>query len=195
MAKKTKTMPTDIEAVEDQTTADASGGDEDFLFGEGAEYLTPPTDLRAKAPQRPSKQGDRDPVEAAEAALKRMETSFDSWMTEETVRLVTLWNEAEATGYEGEAREAFHRAAHDIKGQAATLGFPLAGRVAGSLCRILEAMGAERMPHELVRQHVQSVRAMIVEQARDEGSPTAVRLADRLEEVTIDFLDRVGCAA
>ncbi len=195
MAKKTKTVAAELEPVEDPATTDATGGDEDFLFGEGAEYLTPPTDLRAKAPQRPSKRGDRDPVEAAEAALKRMETSFDSWMGEETVRLVTLWSEAEATGYEGEAREAFHRAAHDIKGQAATLGFPLAGRVAGSLCKILEAIEAERMPHELVRQHVQSVRAMIAEQARDEGSTTAVKLAVRLEEVTLDYLEQVGRAA
>ncbi len=35
-------------------------------------------------------------------------------------------------------REALFRAAHDIKGQAATLGFPLAAAVADSLCRLIE---------------------------------------------------------
>ena len=169
---------------------------EDIEIGADAEFLDPPSDLRKKVRQRPSKAGDKDPVKEAEAALARMATSFDVWMSEETQRLAELWSAADLTDYELEAREAFYRAAHDIKGQAATMGFPVAGRIAGSLCRLLDGVEtAERLPRELVRQHVQSVRAVIAENAREDTSPTALLLAERLDEVTDDYLDRLAQAA
>jgi len=194
MRKKTVN---DSKPSEPEQTAGADGDTEfEFDIGPAAEFLMPPTDLRKKAPQIRSKRGEDEPVAAAEAALARMAESFDGWMAEETQRLATLWAEADADAYETEAREALYRAAHDIKGQAATLGFPLAGRVAGSLCRLLDALGESDLPpRELVRQHVQSVRAMFVEHAREETSPTAVKLADRLDEVTRDYLGQIERAA
>jgi chemotaxis protein histidine kinase CheA len=114
-------------------------------------------------------------------------------MSEETQRLAELWSAADLTDYEAETREALYRAAHDIKGQATTLGFPVAGRIAASLCRLLDGVeAAERLPRDLVRQHVQSVRAIIVENAREDTSSTARLLAERLDEVTDDFLQQVA---
>jgi len=191
MGKKTKTAV----AAEDvaETTAETF---DDIEIGADAEFMAPPADLRKKVKQRASKAGDTDPVAAAEAALARMAASFDDWMSEETQRLAELWTAADLTDYEEETREALYRAAHDIKGQAATLGFPVAGRIAASLCRLLDGIDVpDRLPRELVRQHVQSVRAIIVENARDETSPTARLLAERLGEVTDDYLDRMTKAA
>ncbi|MER2604857.1 MAG: Hpt domain-containing protein [Siculibacillus sp.] len=170
-------------------------GELEFEIGPDAEFIEPKRDLRRKAKEIKLKPGEQEPVAAAEAALARMASSFDGWMAEETQRLAELWSEADRSGYEGEVREAFHRAAHDIKGQAATLGFPLAGRIAASLCRLLDgSVGGERMPHELVRQHVQSVRAIIAEQAREDTSDVARLLAERLDEVTTDYLDQITAA-
>lgn len=189
MRKKTETPARETDEA-------AFGEIDDLEIGADAEYIAPPSDLRKKVKKRPSKAGDTDPVAAAEAALARMATSFDGWMNEETQRLAELWSAADLTSYEMESREAFYRAAHDIKGQAATLGFPVAGRIAASLCRLLESIDAvERLPRELVRQHVQSVRAVIAENARENDSPTARRLADRLDEVTDDYLEQVAHAA
>jgi chemotaxis protein histidine kinase CheA len=189
--RKKKTEAVEPDVVE--TPVDAA---DDFEIGDDAEFLAPPSDLRKKVKQRASKAGDVDPVAAAEAALARMADSFDGWMSEETQRLAELWTAADLTDYEEEAREALYRAAHDIKGQAATMGFPVAGRIAGSLCRLLEGIdGPDRLPRELVRQHVQSVRAIIVENAREETSKTAKLLAERLDEVTDDYLQRVSAAA
>lgn len=169
---------------------------DDIDLGADVEFLAPPSDLRKKVRKRPSKAGEADPVATAEAALARMATTFDVWMSDETSRLADLWTAADLTDFEHEARDALYRAAHDIKGQAATLGFPVAGRIAASLCRLLDGVGApESLPRELVRQHVQSVRAIIVENAREDSSPTARRLADRLDEVTDDFLSQVAKAA
>lgn len=192
MGKKSKITAADPEVIDPAT---AEIGD-DIDIGADAEFMDPPSDLRQKVKQRPSKAGDRDPVKEAEAALARMATSFDVWMSEETQRLADLWTAADLTDYEMEAREAFYRAAHDIKGQAATMGFPVAGRIAGSLCRLLDGVvETSRLPRELVRQHVQSVRAVIVENAREDTSPTAQLLAERLDEVTDDYLDRMAKAA
>ena len=41
-------------------------------------------------------------------------------------------------GFTNDTREELFRAAHDIKGDAATFGFPSAGAAAESLCRIIE---------------------------------------------------------
>lgn len=191
MRKKSKTVAEEPEFA----VAEAEATD-DIEIGDDAEFLAPPSDLRKKVKQRASKSGEVDPVAAAEAALARMADSFDGWMSEETQRLAELWTAADLTDFEEEAREALYRAAHDIKGQAATMGFPVAGRIAGSLCRLLENVGEpERLPRELVRQHVQSVRAVIVENAREETSKTARLLAERLDEVTDDYLQRVSVAA
>lgn len=198
MRKNDKRDEAPVTAESEISTAASVTDLEEELFGidETAEFMTPPVDLRAKAPDRKPKRGETEPVAAAEAALERMSKSFESWMADETTRLAELWSEAEAGGYDEPTREAFYRAAHDIKGQAATLGFPLAGRVAASLCRLLDAIrDGERMPRPLVRQHVQSVRAMVSELAREEITPTAQALAERLDEVTLDFIAQVDEAA
>ncbi len=164
-------------------------------IGADAEFMAPPNDLRRKVKTRAIQAGDTDPVAAAEAALARMSASFDDWMGAETQRLAELWTAADLTDFEHDAREELYRAAHDIKGQAATLGFPLAGRIAGSLCRLLDGVEtAERLPRELLRQHVQSVRAIIAENAREDTSRTAKLLAERLDEVTDHFLESVAAA-
>jgi len=191
MARKSRTAVAEAEAVE--AAADIA----DVLeIGEDAEFFAPPSDLSRKAKRRASKAGDPDPVAAAEAALARMAGNFDGWMSEESQRLAELWTAADLTDYEAAQREELYRAAHDIKGQAATMGFPIAGRIAASLCRLLDGVEeVERLPRELVRQHVQSVRAVIVENAREDTSETARLLAERLDEVTDDYLDQMGKAA
>lgn len=197
MAKRS--TPARTESTEPEPLAAADMGEdfaEDIEIGPDAEIIQPRHDLRKKAKPQRAKPGESDPVEAAEAAMARMSENFDGWMLEETSRLALLFAEAEENAFDEETLEAFHRAAHDIKGQAATLGFPLAGRIAAGLCRLIEAKTATgRFPRDLVLQHVQSVRAITTEQARETGTATARRLADRLEEVTSDYLDQIGAAA
>lgn len=160
----------------------------------GGEMIAPTVDLRSKVKERKLQRGEKDPVAAAEAALKRMETTFVVWIKDEIENLLMAWRNAEAGGFEDGPRENLFRATHDLKGQAATLGYPAAGRVAGSLCLLLEHAGpAVRIPRELVGQHVQGIRAIVAEDARE--NPIADRLADRLEEVTKDYLERIRSAA
>lgn len=158
-----------------------------------AEVIPAKVDLRPKAKERKVAQAEKDPVKAAEAALKRMERTFVVWIAEESDRLLQAMIECDRAGYAKEERDLLFRTAHDIKGQAATLGYPLAGRVAASLCLLLDLVAdANQLPRELVRQHVLAIRAIVNEDARDEKNEVARRLADRLDEVTGDYLSAVG---
>ena len=80
-------------------------------------------------------------------------------------------------------------AAHDIKGEAATFGYPLAADVAENLCRLIEhTPDACRVPPALIDQHVDAIRAIIREDAREPGDAVGAALAARLRQVTDEFL-------
>ena len=79
--------------------------------------------------------------------------------------------------------------AHDIKGEAATFGYPGVGGVADSLCRLIEhTPDRTRIPLALVDQHVDAVRAIAREYARPDLDAIAKALTRRLSEVTDEFL-------
>jgi chemotaxis protein histidine kinase CheA len=83
------------------------------------------------------------------------------------------------------------RAAHDIKGQAATFGFPMVAPVADSLCRLIEHIpDIARLPMPLVDQHVDSIRAITHKNTRGDSNSNAAKLAGKLRQVTDEFLIR-----
>jgi Hpt domain. len=160
---------------------------------EGGERIPSQVDLRKKVREVRGKGPADDPVAKAEAALKRLSTSFLVWIEDEITRIETAWRHLVATGIsDRENRLALYRAAHDLKGQAATLGFPLVGRVAASLTTLLEQLPPSvAMPELLVSQHVDAMRAIVRENAREPDNEIASMLAARLEDVTGDFVRTV----
>ncbi len=85
------------------------------------------------------------------------------------------------------------RAAHDLRGEASTFGYPLIGEVCGSLCHLIDASPDGRfLPAALIAQHVQAVRAMVAEKAKDDTNATARRLVGKLTEVTREYASRVS---
>src|SRR5690242_1350981 len=151
------------------------------------EVITPPNKLRKAVARATS--ADEDPVARAEAALARLSNEFATWMSNECDRLDAARRRVHEAGLDGDPRERLFHAAHDIKGEAATFGYPVAGHVAESLCRLLEhSPELERVPLALVDQHVDAVRAIIREHAEPDAAKTAGALADRLRQVTDEFL-------
>lgn len=164
--------------------------DFDVLSGE-YEIIPAKQELKKKAQstRRKKSEADVDPVAAAEAALEKMAQNFVPWMASETETLLAAWRAAEEHGFDDDSREVLYRAAHDIKGQAATLGFPLVGHVAKSLCHLLDHVPeTERLPTSLVAQHVQAIRAMVAENARETDHAVGRALHSRLSEVTDEFI-------
>lgn len=176
------------------SAADEVDGDVEFDVGPG-EVVAAKVDLRKKVRRTARRAGETDPVAAAEAAIQRLASSFDGWMHGELDTLTTRWRAAGDDGYTAVTRQALFRAAHDIKGQAATLGYPLVGEAAASLCNLLlDGPAAPHLPLGLVDQHVQAIRAMIREEAREENG-TARLLAEKLTAVTDEFLASAARAA
>src|SRR3569833_2255274 len=130
-----------------------------------------------------------DPVARAEQALAELSGEFGNWMDSECDRLDAARNSVKSEGFDERSMEALFHAAHDLKGQAATFGFPAVAAAADSLCRLIELTpDAKRIPAILVDQHVDAVRAIYREYARSDAQELAALLTKRLREVTDEFL-------
>jgi len=151
------------------------------------EVITPPHELRKAITH--AADGDDDPVARAEAALAQLSTEFADWMHAECERLEAARQEVKRVGFTKKSRDELFRAAHDIKGEAATFGYPAIGPVADSLCRLIEhTPDLTGIPLQLVEQHVDAVRAIGREHARADFAAVASALTRRLREVTDEFL-------
>lgn len=154
------------------------------------EILTPPTDLRSKVRELTPREAKKfDPVKAAEAALERLAPHFGNWMDNETRDLLSAWESLKVDGLGEATLASLYQAAHNIKGQALTLGFPLVGQVAAGLCHLIENIPSpDKLPLDLTGRYVEAIRAMVMEGAKDEANKTGVQLLDTLLEVTDAYL-------
>ena len=110
------------------------------------------------------------------------------WMESECARLDAA-RHAVAAGFTDKTRDELFRAAHDIKGEAATFGFPLIEPVAASLCRLIEhSPDVARIPLMLIDQHVDGIIAIVHRNARGNTERKARELARRLSQVTEESL-------
>jgi chemotaxis protein histidine kinase CheA len=154
------------------------------------QVITPPDKLKGAWTRAA---GGDDPVARAEAALAELSSEFSGWMNDECEQLDRARAGVRQNGMAVQQREALFRASHDIKGQAATLGFPLASSVADSLCRLIEhTRDPRRIPLALIDQHVDAVRAIIREHGHPQAEAMAEMLNRRLRDVSDDFLRREG---
>lgn len=160
------------------------------MEAQDCEYITPPVNLKSKVREMsPREAGKFDPVAAAEKALAQLSTNFGEWMGEETATLVRIWSAVGDGKLTTAGRDDLFRASHDIKGQAATLGFPVASIIADSLCHLLESVtDPAAIPHRLIEQHVLAMRAIYSEDAREETNPLARELAQQLVDCTEEFI-------
>jgi HPt (histidine-containing phosphotransfer) domain-containing protein len=151
------------------------------------EVIVPPNKLKKAVVKH--RGNDVDPVGRAEQALADLSSEFTQWMEMECNRLNAARNQARNSGLSSKSCEELFRAAHDIKGQAATLGFPLIAPVAESLCRLIEhTPEPSRIPLTLIDQHVDGIRAIAHKNTQGDAETTAIRLAFRLRQVTDEFL-------
>jgi HPt (histidine-containing phosphotransfer) domain-containing protein len=149
--------------------------------------ITPPHPLRRAV--GPAGDTVDDPVARAEAALADLSGEFGTWMNSECERLETARQDVKGSGFSDKTHDALFRAAHDIKGEAGTFGFPAVAGIADSLCRLLEhTPEMARIPLPLVDQHVDAVRAVVREYGRPDLLDAAAALTKRLREVTDEFL-------
>ena len=135
---------------------------------------------------------DMSAIERAEQALDKLSIRFEGWIIEEVDRLHCARDDVDAHGYSGDYASELFRAAHDLKGQGMTFGYPLVTYVAGSLCKLLETLDAAETttaPIDLIDHHVDAIRAIVRDQIKDNTHNTASELASSLSAATNEFVD------
>ena len=150
--------------------------------------ITQPNPLRKVLLRVPESDLD-DPVGRAEKALAGLSSEFKTWMAVEADRLSAAYAAILREGFNDDTCEELFRAAHDIKGDAATFGFPSAGAAAESLCRIIEhAPDLDRVPSDLIGHHINAIQAIVRERTKLDNAATAGVLSRSLRGIADEFL-------
>src|SRR5216683_4854336 len=150
--------------------------------------ITQPNPLR-KVLRRVLDKDLDDPIARAEKALAGLSGEFKNWMAIEADRLSAAHAAVLRDGFTDETREELFRAAHDIKGDAATFGFPSAGAAAESLCRIIEhAPDLDAVPSNLIAHHINAIQAIVHDNTKLDTVSMASELSRKLRGVADEYL-------
>ncbi|MGY3690879.1 HPt (histidine-containing phosphotransfer) domain-containing protein [Bradyrhizobium sp. USDA 3240] len=150
--------------------------------------ITQPNPLRKVLLRVPESDLD-DPVGRAEKALAGLSGEFKEWMTIEADRLSAAHATVQREGFNDKTREELFRAAHDIKGDAATFGYPSAAAAAESLCRIIEhAPDLATVPQQLIAHHINAVQAIVQNRTKLDTAVVAGVLSKQLRGIADEFL-------
>ena len=175
-------------AAKDRTKAEGKIEVETFT---DYQIIRQPNPLK-RAVKRVAENAD-DPVARAEKALEGLSDEFETWMGKECDRLAAAHRAIIVTGLNAATQDELFRAAHDIKGDAATFGFPVAAAAADSLCRLMEhAPDFTKVPNELIAHHVNAIQAIVREHRRFGVASVADELSKKLRGLADEYLTAVN---
>jgi len=151
--------------------------------------ITQPNPLRKVLRRMEEDTDSDDPVARAEQALAGLSGEFKGWMLAEADRLSAAYATIRKDGFTPKTSDELFRAAHDIKGDAATFGYFYAGAVADSLCRVIEhAPDLNQVPAQLIEHHVNAIQAIVRDHTKFEATKVATELNRRLRRVADEYL-------
>jgi HPt (histidine-containing phosphotransfer) domain-containing protein len=146
------------------------------------ELFMPPNMLKAKVGGAAFSGLDMSAIRRAEAAMEDLKSQFAGWAAHDVDMLMQARARYARTP-DADSRADLLRAAHDMKGQAATFDYPLIARVAGSLSKLIGEWPADRdLPLGLVDAHVAAIHVIYRDKVMDDSNKTAVILAFELEK-------------
>lgn len=125
----------------------------------------------------------------ADCAMAALCADYERWTSEVLARmdeaLIAARTRSEARAV---ALRRLFEAAHDVKGQGASFGYPLLSRIGQSLCRIGHGASYESFPAEALRvaaAHVGAMKIILEKRIRGDGGALGTRLAERLEAMAV----------
>ncbi len=158
------------------------------------QIFMPPNNLRAKLGG--GGYIDSDIVSRAEMAMAELQTEFPDWLAEDIQALNTA-QAAFSAGRNTDTAGVLFRAAHDLRGQATTFGFPLIARIAASLAKLMEGLAKvevalKDVPLPLIGAHIDAILVIHRQNIRDISNLTALTLTEELEGRVLKTLARAG---
>jgi chemotaxis protein histidine kinase CheA len=131
---------------------------------------------------------DMAAVNRAEAAMEALKSEFADWAQDDVRRLVAA-RDVFAANADRPARAGLLRAAHDMKGQAATFNYPLIARVAGSLSHLIHDLPENtELSLGLVDAHVNAIHVIYRDKVMDMSNKVALALSEELEARVAEML-------
>jgi HPt (histidine-containing phosphotransfer) domain-containing protein len=151
------------------------------------ELFMPPNMLKAKAGGGMGGM-DMAAIKRAEGAMDTLKTQFGDMMADDVKTLIAARARYAKTP-DAASKEALLRAAHDIKGQAATFNFPLISRVAGSLSKMI-GEGPADIQLGLVDAHVGAIQVIHREAIQSTDNKMAQTLCAELDKRVEELLKK-----
>jgi chemotaxis protein histidine kinase CheA len=152
------------------------------------ELFMPPNILKAKVGGGTVTGLDMAAMRRAETAMEAIKSEFSTWAASDVEKLMAARARFAKTP-DAPSRAALLRAAHDMKGQAATFNYPMIARVSGSLSKLAGELPAEKeLPLALVDAHVTAIHVIYRDKVMDESNKVAVVLSQELEARVAEIL-------
>ncbi len=145
------------------------------------QVITPPSTLQAKI----SKTGGRSLEQMtadAETALQEIKDNYEAVVQVE-VRMIddAISRAMETPTAAADALKEFFGISHDIKGQAASLDYPLLTAIAQSLCRFINSSEPAALNGlDVVGMHTRAMGTVVAHRIRGDGGEMGKKLLDAL---------------
>ena len=132
----------------------------------------------------------------ADRAVDQLSVEFPAWMRHESERLNEIRCAIADQGSSAERIDQLFTCAHDIKGQAQTFGYPVAGVIGKLLCDLIEhAPDPVKIPLPVIDQHVDTVRAIVKQDLKGEGNRQTSNIIQGLHVLGRATLKKISAQA
>lgn len=155
--------------------------------------IVPPNNLKKKVKITIVTDGsETEAVDNAELAMQGMAGEFKEWLEDEVSKFDKCREDMRALR-NAENLDQLHVVAHDVKGQAETMGFPLITLAAASLCKLIEVWERpETFPLDQLNNHVDAIKVMLANDIRSKDHPVGKKLTDKLINTVFDYADEMA---
>jgi len=131
----------------------------------------------------------------AESAVHQLSAQFPAWMQGESNRLHGVRLELADKGHSLELIDRLFTCSHDIKGQAQTFGYPVAGVIGKLLCDLIErAPDPSQIPLAVIDQHVDTIRAIVRHDIKGDGNAQTTNIIEGLNVLVHTTLKKITAA-
>jgi hypothetical protein len=152
--------------------------------------ISVPNELRNKIKISGKGPLDTAIIAKAEAAIKELSVEFDGWMKTEIKALMAAHQDVLTHGLIEPYGKKLHLVAHDMRGQAETLGYPLVGRYCASICKMFDAVtDFGKIPLHAIGSHIGAISAAMRDTIKDDEDAMANAVLNKLENEVADFYD------
>ena len=155
------------------------------------QVITPPSMLQAKVPKTGGPSMDEMAAEA-ETALQEIKDGYEAVVQEDVRRIDDAITKAmEEPASAPAALEEVFGICHDIKGQAASLGYPLLTAIAQSLCHFISASEPAALKGiDVVGVHTRAMGTVVGHKIRGDGGEIGKKLLGALDAAVKKAISR-----